>query len=119
MMTATTTNNELFLRAINFKYIAGGLGVGLVSYAFLSALNLPVMLIYGFIRGIGGLPHGAIPELFGALLGHYYFSRRFGFRRWKQYATVLFAGYACGMGLVGMGGAALAMVVNSVRQLPY
>jgi hypothetical protein len=35
------------------------------------------------------------------------------------YVPVLLAGYACGQGLVGMSGIALAIVLKSVRLLPY
>jgi hypothetical protein len=55
----------------------------------------------------------------GALLSRYYFEKRFGQRTWKQYATVLSAGYACGNGLIGMGSCAIAMIAKSVSQLPY
>ncbi len=57
--------------------------------------------------------------MIGALISQYYFVPRFGARRWKQYATVLMAGYACGMGLIGMGTVAIAMVSKSVSQMPY
>ena len=33
----------------------------------------------------------------GALLARYVLERRFGKARWRQYAPVLFAGFACGM----------------------
>ena len=55
----------------------------------------------------------------GAMLGRYYFARRFGLRRWPIYTPVLLAGYACGTGLIGMAGISLAIVLKSVRVLPY
>jgi len=118
-MTATAQNNEMFMRAINWKYIVAGGASALGSYGVLSVLQLPVMLVWGFVRGLGGNPMDAIPQLFGALLSQFYFVRRYGMREWKQYAAVLVAGYACGMGLIGMGSAAIAMVMKSIRQLPY
>ena len=77
------------------------------------------MLIYGVIRGISTMPHYVFPEMVGALISQFYFAPRFGARKWKQYATVLMAGYACGMGLVGMGTVAIAMVSKAVSQMPY
>jgi uncharacterized oligopeptide transporter (OPT) family protein len=65
------------------------------------------------------MPHWTMPQFVGALISRYYFEKRFGTKRWKQYATVLSAGYACGMGLVGMGSVAIAMVQKSVSLLPY
>jgi len=77
------------------------------------------MLVFGMVRGLGTLPHFVFPEMVGALISQYYFVPRYGARRWKQYATVLMAGYSCGMGLVGMGTVAIAMISKSVSQMPY
>jgi hypothetical protein len=110
---------SLFFKAWNLNRAIGGLGFGLITYVVMARLRLPTMLIYGIIRGLGNLPHYAFPEMLGGLLSKYYFEKRFGTRVWKQYATVLMAGYACGMGLVGMGTVAIAMVSKSVSQMPY
>jgi len=118
-MTATSDENSYFLKAINKDIILGGLAFGLCGYAILSWFKLPILLIYGFIRGLGSLPHGFIPEMFGALLARYYFWPKYGKKQWRLYATVLVAGYACGMGLVGMACAAIAMISKAVSQLPY
>ena len=55
----------------------------------------------------------------GALLARYVLEKRFGQARWRQYAPVLFAGFACGMGLVGMGAVAVALIAKSVTQMRY
>ena len=55
----------------------------------------------------------------GALLGRYYFERRFGKKRWRQYVPILMAGYGCGMGLVSMLAIALALISKSVAPGPY
>ncbi len=117
--SATTEGNRLFVQAIKPLWIGVGLGFGLGSYIILSVFGLPIMLIYGFIRGAGQLPHALIPELIGALIGRYYFENRFGRKTWRQYAPVLLAGYAAGMGLIGMGAVAIALISKSVLQLPY
>jgi hypothetical protein len=36
-----------------------------------------------------------------------------------MYAPVLFAGFACGMGLVGMAAIALALISKTVNYLPF
>lgn len=118
-MTATSDEGSFFFKAINKPVIFGGMGFGLISYAILSWLKLPILLIYGFIGGLGGLPHGAFPLMFGALLAKYYFWPKYGKQQWRLYATVLLAGYSCGMGLIGMGCAAIAMISKAVSQLPY
>ncbi len=88
-------------------------------YAGLTSLRLPILLIYGVVRGFGILPHSVIPQMIGALVSQFYFIPRFGARRWKLYATVLMAGFSCGMGLVGMGSIAIALIGKSVSQMPF
>lgn len=111
--------HSLFREAIKPPVIVGGLTFGLLGFVLLSWFKLPMLLIYGFIRGMGSLPHGLIPEMIGALIGRYYFAKRFGSHQWKLYATVLLAGFSCGMGLIGMGSAAVAMIFKSVSQMPF
>ncbi len=108
-----------FLKAWNWNYAIGGLVGSLVLYIILRSFRLPILLIYGMVRSFGILPHFVFPQLLGAIISQYYFIPRFGARRWKQYATVLAAGYACGMGLVGMITVALVLIGKSVSQMPY
>ncbi len=117
----STINPErsLFYKAWNMDRATWGFVFGVGSYILLARLRLPIMLIYGVVRGLGTLPHFVFPEMVGALISQFYFVPRFGARKWKQYATVLMAGYACGMGLIGMGTVAIAMVSKSVSQMPY
>jgi len=117
--SATTEGGSVFAKAIKLKWIITGFGFGLSSFLILSALALPTSLVYGFIRGMGTLPHMIIPEMAGALIAKYYFERKFGRKTWRLYAVVLMAGYACGMGLIGMGSVAIALITKSVLQLPY
>ncbi len=118
-LTATITGKSLFFRALKWQLIAGGFGFGIVTYSVLAAARLPTLLVYGIVRGTGQLPHFIFPEVIGAFISQFYFVPRFGARRWKQYATVLSAGYACGMGLIGMGSVAFALIGQSVSQMPY
>ncbi|MFA0765288.1 MAG: hypothetical protein BDTLLHRC_000241, partial [Candidatus Fervidibacter sp.] len=81
---------------------------------------LPVLLYYGLVQGLSGMPFGGLLTLAGALVSRFYFEKNYADRaEWRRYATVLVAGYACGMGLIGMFCAALAMVSKAVTQLPY
>ena len=118
-LTATLTNRSLFHYAFKLPLVIGGFVFCVSSYSFLAVMKLPTLLIYGVVRGLGSLPHAIFPEMIGALLSQYYFGPKFGMRRWKQYATVLSAGYACGMGLVGMGAVAFALIGQAVSQMPY
>ncbi|MFQ6133932.1 MAG: peptide transporter [Armatimonadota bacterium] len=118
-ITATTENRELFAEAIKPGVIAGGAAFGLGAYGLLSYLGWPVTLIYGILRGMGTFPHLILPELLGALLGRYYFARRYGAKQWMRYSPVLFAGFSCGMGLIGMLAIAFALLSQSVTQMPF
>ncbi len=88
-------------------------------YGATAALKLPVLYFYGLASGVGMLPHAIIPRFGGALLGRYYFARRFGLENWRKYTPVLLAGFSCGMGLMGMSAIALALISKSVSYLPY
>lgn len=112
-------NTEMFRRAIKPLVMVIGLTFGLGTYGLLTRIGWPVMLVYGFIRGLGLFPHVILPQLIGALLGRYYFARRFGATEWRRYTPVLAAGFSCGTGLVGMLAIAFALVSQSVSQMPF
>lgn len=107
------------LKALRWNVIAYS-GVGTVAAYFVAmAFKVPIMFFYGLVGGIQAAPMGTIPQFAGALLGKFYFSRRFGEVKWKQYAPVLAAGFGCGMGLSAMTGTAFALITKSVNFLPF
>ncbi|MEW6218906.1 MAG: peptide transporter [Thermodesulfobacteriota bacterium] len=119
MQTSTLEGNSLFFQALNGLHLAAGLGFGLLTYAILSLLGLPVLLVYGVVRGLGQTtPHGLLLEVAGALLGRFFFLKRYGVM-WRQYAPVLLAGFSCGMGLTGMFAMGLALITKSLGRLAY
>ncbi|HIG53344.1 MAG TPA: peptide transporter [Candidatus Latescibacteria bacterium] len=117
--SATLGGETLFDQAIKAWWIVGGFAFAGGAFGILSLLRLPISLIYGFVRGLSGLPHMLIPEMVGALIARYSLEKKFGVQRWRQYAPVLLAGYACGMGLIGMSAVAIALISKSVTQLQY
>lgn len=119
MQTSTLEGNSLFFQALNGVYVLSGLGFGIITYIFLTILGLPVLLIYGVVRGLGqSTPHGLILELVGAMLGRFFFLKRYG-TMWRQYAPVLLAGFACGMGLTGMFAMGITLILKSLGRLAY
>jgi hypothetical protein len=119
MQTSTLEGHSPFFQALNASYLLAGFGLGVVAYAVLMLLGLPILLIYGVVRGLGqSTPHGLILEVAGALLGRFYFLRRYG-AQWRQYAPVLLAGFSCGMGLTGMFAMGFALILKSLSRLPY
>jgi hypothetical protein len=113
MQTSTLEGNSLFYQALNWLYVLGGVGLGVVTYGVLTLFGLPIMLVYGMVRGLGqSTPHGLILEVVGALLGRYFFLKR-------QYAPVLLAGFSCGMGLTGMFAMGVTLILKSLGRLAY
>ncbi len=110
----------MFMDAIKWPYIFGAAIGGIGLYAVLARLGAPVMLCYGLVRGLGaGLAPWVFPQLLGALLGRYYFQKKIGVTKWRQYAPVLAAGFACGIGLISMLSFGFDLVSKAVFQLPY
>ena len=119
MQTSTLEGNSLFYQALNAVYVLAGLGLGVISYIILSIFGLPVMLIYGVVRGLGqSTPHGLILEVIGAMLGRFFFLKRYG-TMWRQYAPVLLAGFSCGMGLTGMFAMGFTLILKSLERMAY
>ncbi|KHK00941.1 peptide transporter [Desulfovibrio sp. TomC] len=119
MQTSTLEGNSLFFQALNGWFVTAGLGLGLIIYMLLMLFGLPVLLVYGIVRGLGqSVPHGLILEVAGALLGRYYFLKHYG-KRWRQYAPVLLAGFSCGMGLMGMFAMGATLILKSLGKLAY
>ncbi|UIJ39278.1 OPT/YSL family transporter [Desulfobaculum bizertense] len=119
MQTSTLEGNSLFFQALSAKVVGLGLGLGLLAYLILNIMGLPVLLIYGVVRGLGqSTPHGLILEVLGALLGRFYFLKKYG-KKWRHYAPVLLAGFSCGMGLAGMFAMGCTLILKSLGRLAY
>jgi hypothetical protein len=119
LQTSTLEGNALFYQALSGTYVLMGLGFGVIAYGILNLLGLPILLVYGVVRGLGqSTPHGLILEVVGAFLGRFYFLKRYG-KMWRQYAPVLLAGFSCGMGLTGMFSMGFALILKSLGRLPY
>lgn len=99
------------------------IGVGLVSilgiYSVLVFFGFPLMLVYGFIRGFGQLPHFMFLEIVGAVLGRLVFQKKFGDKEFLRMAPTLLAGYFTGVGLIGMATIALRLIKSAVSSAPF
>lgn len=119
-MTANRDPETNFLlKTINPAYIGAGGAIAALACFGTWAAGLPQLWFYGFISGTHGQPAFAIPMFIGAMLGKYYFSKRYGVENWRAYTPVLVAGYYCGMGLIGMAAVSLALLSKSVSRLPF
>jgi hypothetical protein len=119
MYSSTMGGYSQFEQAFRPGLLLLGTGAGLALFAGFSWIGLPVLFIYGAVRGLDQTwPHTVIPQFLGALLGRYYFRRRFK-EKWLQYVTVVFAGFSCGAGLITVLGIGFTFLKNAVIQLPY
>jgi len=90
-----------------------------VLFYLLSWLNMPVMFVYGVVRGLGQtMPHSVVVEFIGALLGRFYFQKKMG-KKWRKYIPIVAAGFGCGAGLITMFGVGITFLAKSVSQLPF
>ncbi len=120
VFSSTLGGFSVFEQALNFWYIAWGLGLGVLGFLIMGGLGMPVFLMYGVIRGFNQtLPFMILPQFFGALLGKFVFERRYGVKRWRQIIPVLFAGFSCGMGLIGTFSLGFVFLANSVVDMPF
>lgn len=109
----------LLLDIVKVKYIITGLATGSLIYVVLAAAKAPIVIFFGLVQGLAQWPHFVILNFAGALLGRYYFAKRFGQSKWRAYAPILLAGYSCGMGLIGMTSIAVALISKAVSQVVF
>ncbi len=109
----------LFYQALHPSYIASGAGFTMVAFALLSAFHLPVMAIFGFVQGVGQMPHTFMPVVIGAFIGRFYFQKRMGQKRFLEVIPVVAAGYGTGVGLIALIGVAVNLIVSAVSAAPF
>ena len=118
--SATLGEGKSFLMdALKWERVAAGAGAAFALFGVIMLCGIPVSFFYGMVAGLAYWVHRAIPTMIGGLLGRYYFARKFGERRWRQYTPVLLAGYSCGMGLIAMFAVALALIAKAVSQIVF
>ncbi len=108
-----------FMRAIHPKTIATGFCGITLLYAVLSGFGFPIMFVYGLLRGFGNLPHTMLLEIVGAMLGRFYFRKKYGAENFMRLAPILVAGYFTGVGLISMASIALRLISTAVSAAPF
>ena len=108
-------------RLIRWEYISAGMVFTTLLYGGLMVLKAPPLLFYGLIAGLGtgAWIHYTLPTFIGAMLGKFYFSKKYGEKRWRAYAPVILAGYGCGLGLIGMAAVSLVLIAKSTSQILF
>lgn len=117
--TANQSESPLLLQALKPQYILSACGAGIGLYMIFAFFGLPIMFFYGMLGGMGAPLHAGLMTFAGALLGRYYFRKKFGAEQWSRFVPVLAAGFACGTGLAGMIAVALALISQCTKMLPF
>lgn len=104
---------------IKFEYIFAGLGITGAIYAALTFLGASPLFFYGLVGGLAAPMWNTLPTFVGAMLGRYYFSKRFGQEKWMAYTPIVVAGYGAGIGLIGMTTIAVALISKAISQIVY
>jgi hypothetical protein len=108
-----------FMQAIHPHFIGAGFAVVVVLFAVLTIFQLPILLLYGFVRGAGIMPHFVVLEIIGAVLGRYYYQKKYGSTNFLRMAPTVLAGYFTGVGLVSMATIGMNLIKASVSSSPF
>lgn len=108
-----------FMKAIHPAFIGTGFLFIVIVFGLLSAFNLPVLLLYGIVRGMGNLPHYFMLEIIGAIIGQFILKKRFGEQNFLRMIPIILAGYYTGVGLIGMGTIAFKLIAEAVSGTPF
>jgi len=119
LYSSTLGEYSPFREALGWRRVLGGFGSGMVAMSVLGWFRAPVTLFFGIVRGLGQtLPHSVIPNVVGALIGRYYFQRRYG-AEWRKMIPVVGAGFFVGQGLVSMLAIGLVFLWKAVTTASY
>ena len=85
----------------------------------ITLLGASPLFFYGFVGGLAAPMWNTMPTFIGAILGRYYFTKRFGQEQWGAYVPIVAAGYGAGIGLIGMTAIAVALISKAISQIVY
>jgi hypothetical protein len=117
--TRSIADSQFFKQAVHPKVIGTGFVGTVVAFTILNVFGLPVMLIYGFIRGLGQIPHVMVLEIVGAIVGRFYLRKKFGTQNFLRMIPVIMAGYFTGVGLISMATIAMNLIQQAVSGTPF
>lgn len=112
-------DSPFFKQAVHAPVIGAGFVGTVLAFTLLTVFGLPVMLIYGFIRGLGQIPHVMALEIVGAMIGRFYLRKRFGTQNFLHMIPVVMAGYFTGVGLISMATIAMNLIQQAVSGAPF
>ena len=118
MDPASPTRAYFIQKVLNFRFIGMGITFAGLLWGLTSLAKLPALFFFSLLGSLQQWPHDTIPMIIGALTGRK-LAKRFGEEKWRAYAQIMGAGFACGMGLIGMVAIAITLMYKAVTPLLY
>ena len=119
LYSSTLGEYSQFQEALGWgRFFAGFISAG-VTMGVLGWFGAPTMLFFGVVRGLGQtIPHSVVPNMIGALIGRYYFERRFG-REWRKMIPVVSSGFFVGTGLISILSVGIVFLTKAISSVSY
>lgn len=119
LYSSTLGEYSQFSEALGFWRFFSGLGSAAVVMSILGWFGAPTMLFFGVVRGLGQTaPHTVVPNFIGAIIGKYYFERKFG-REWRKMIPVVSSGFFVGTGLISMLSVGIVFLSKAISTVSY
>lgn len=119
LYSATLGEYSQFSEALGFWRFFSGFSSAAIVMGILGWFGAPTMLFFGVVRGLGQTaPHSVIPNFIGALIGKYYFEKKFG-REWRKMIPVVSSGFFVGTGLISMLSVGIVFLSKAISTVTY
>ncbi len=117
--SATLGEYSQFSEALGWGRFLAGFGSAGAVMGLLGWFGAPTMLFFGVVRGLGQTaPHTVVPNFLGALIGKFYFERRYK-REWRKMIPVVSSGFFVGTGLVSILSVGFVFLAKAVSTVAY
>ncbi len=119
LYSSTLGEYSQFSEALGFWRFFSGLGSAAVVMSILGWFGAPTMLFFGVVRGLGQTaPHTVVPNFIGAIIGKFYFERKFG-REWRKMIPVVSSGFFVGTGLISLLSVGIVFLSKAISTVSY
>lgn len=119
LYSSTLGEYSQFSEALGFWRFFSGLSSAAVVMSILGWFGAPTMLFFGVVRGLGQTaPHTVVPNFIGAIIGKFYFEKRFG-REWRKMIPVVSSGFFVGTGLISMLSVGIVFLSKAISTVSY
>ena len=117
--SATLGEYSQFSEALGWGRFLAGFGSAGAVMGLLGWFGAPTMLFFGVVRGLGQTaPHTVVPNFLGALIGKFYFEKRYK-REWRKMIPVVSSGFFVGTGLISILSVGFVFLAKAVSTVAY